>query len=385
MKRILRMGMVGGGVGAFIGEVHRKAARMDGYVVLAAGAFSSDPAKSKRTGEELGLDPSRTYSSWERMLAAEAKLPKGERIDFVSICTPNDTHFPIAKACLEAGFDVMCEKPMTFDVAEALELEKTVRKTGRTFGLLHTYTGYPMVKLARDMVKAGDLGKIRKVVVRYPQGWLYRRTGADNKQAAWRTDPKLSGRAGCMGDIGVHAANLAEFVTGLKIVEVLADLTTYVKGRKLDDDGNVLFHMEKGAKGVLTASQIAPGEENDLHIWVYGEKKALCWYQENPNYLRVFDQEKPEEVWKRGNGYVAAKSASAARCTRTPTGHPEAIIEAFANHYNNFCDTIRAKELKRRPSALELDFPGVADGVRGMKFIAAVCDSSENGNVWTKI
>ena len=250
---------------------------------------------------------------------------------------------------------------------------------------MHTYTGYPMVKLARDMVKAGDLGKIRKVVVQYPQGWLYKLTGRENMQAAWRTDPKRSGRAGCMGDIGTHAANLAEFITGLRITEVLADLTIFVKGRKLDDDGNVLFHMEKGAKGVLTASQISPGEENDLHIWVYGEKKALAWYQENPNYLRVFDQEAPEQVWKRGNGYVAAKSASAARCTRTPTGHPEAFFEAFANNYRNFCDTIRAKAAKRKPTALELDFPGVVDGVRGMKFIDAVCDSSEQGNVWKKV
>ena len=235
------------------------------------------------------------------------------------------------------------------------------------------------------MVKAGDLGKIRKVVVQYPQGWLFKLTGRENMQAAWRTDPKRSGRAGCMGDIGTHAANLAEFVTGLKITEVLADLTIFVRGRKLDDDGNVLFHMEKGAKGVLTASQIAPGEENDLHIWVYGEKKALAWYQENPNYLRVFDQEAPEQVWKRGNAYVGTKSASAVRCTRTPSGHPEAFLEAFANNYRNFCDTIRARQAKRKPTALELDFPGVVDGVRGMKFINAVCDSSEQGNVWKKV
>ena len=358
---------------------------MDGGADLVAGAFDVDPAKSLEQGRNLGLDPKRVYRTYQEMIAGELTLPKEERIDFVSVCTPNHTHFPIAKAFLEAGFNVMCEKPMTLTVAEAEELEALVKRTKLTFGLMHTYTGYPMVKLARDMVKAGDLGKIRKVVVQYPQGWLFKITGRENMQAAWRTDPKRSGRAGCMGDIGTHAANLAEFVTGLKITEVLADLTIFVRGRKLDDDGNVLFHMEKGAKGVLTASQIAPGEENDLHIWVYGEKKALAWYQENPNYLRVFDQEAPEQVWKRGNGYVGTKSASAVRCTRTPSGHPEAFLEAFANNYCNFCDTIRAKAAKRKPTALELDFPGVLDGVRGMKFINAVCDSSEQGNVWKKV
>ena len=266
MKK-LKMGMVGGGIGAFIGEVHRKAARMDGGADIVAGAFDVDPEKSLEQGRNLGLDPKRVYRTYKDMIAGELALPKDERIDFVSICTPNHTHFPIAKAFLEAGFNVMCEKPMTLTVAEAEELEALVKKTKLTFGLMHTYTGYPMVKLARDMVKAGDLGKIRKVVVQYPQGWLFKLTGKENMQASWRTDPKRSGRAGCMGDIGTHAANLAEFVTGLKITEVLADLTIFVKGRKLDDDGNVLFHMEKGAKGVLTASQIAPGEENDLHIW----------------------------------------------------------------------------------------------------------------------
>ncbi|MBR1588987.1 MAG: Gfo/Idh/MocA family oxidoreductase [Kiritimatiellae bacterium] len=379
------MGMVGGGVGAFIGEVHRKAARLDGGADVVAGAFDVDPGKSLEQGRNLGLDPKRVYRTYQDMVAGELALPREERIDFVSVCTPNHTHFPIAKAFLEAGFNVMCEKPMTLTVAEAEELEALVRKTKLTFGLMHTYTGYPMVKLARDMVKAGDLGKIRKVMVQYPQGWLYKPAGKENMQASWRTDPKRSGRAGCMGDIGTHAANLAEFVTGLKIVEVLADLTSFVKGRKVDDDGNVLFHMEKGVKGMLSASQIASGEENDLHIWVCGEKKSLAWYQENPNSLRVLDQEAPEQVWKRGNPYVAAKSASAARCTRPPSGHPEGFLEAFANNYLNFCDTVRARQAKRKPTALELDFPGVVDGVRGMKFIDAVCDSSEQGGVWKKI
>lgn len=377
--------MVGGGIGAFIGEVHRKASRLDGGVDLVAGAFDINPEKSLLQGKNLGLDPKRVYGTYQEMIKGELALPEGERVDFISICTPNHTHFPIAKACLEAGFNVMCEKPMTLTTEEAEELETLVKKTGLTFGLMHTYTGYPMVKLARDMIKAGDLGAIRKVVVRYPQGWLYKPTGKENMQADWRTDPKRSGRAGCMGDIGTHAANLAEFVTGLKINEVLADLTAFVEGRKVDDDGNVLLRFEKGAKGILTATQVGPGEENDLHIWVYGEKKALSWYQENPNYLHVYDQEAPEQVWKRGNAYVAEKSPSAGHCTRTPAGHPEAFLEAFANNYCNFCDTIRARAAQRKPTALELDFPSVHDGVRGMKFINAVCDSSEQGNIWKKI
>ena len=321
MKK-LKMGMVGGGIGAFIGEVHRKAARMDGGADIVAGAFDVDPEKSLEQGRNLGLDPKRVYRTYKDMIAGELALPKNERIDFVSICTPNHTHFPIAKAFLEAGFNVMCEKPMTLTVAEAEELDALVKKTKLTFGLMHTYTGYPMVKLARDMVKAGDLGKIRKVVVQYPQGWLFKLTGKENMQASWRTDPKRSGRAGCMGDIGTHAANLAEFVTGLKITEVLADLTIFVKGRKLDDDGNVLFHMEKGAKGVLTASQIAPGEENDLHIWVYGEKKALAWYQENPNYLRVFDQEAPRRSWRRSRTTTATSATRSARGWRSASRRP---------------------------------------------------------------
>ena len=381
----LKMGMVGGGIGAFIGEVHRKAARMDGGVDVVAGAFDIDPEKSLAQGRNLGLDPRRVYRTYKDMIAGELALPKEERIDFVAICTPNHTHFPIAKACLEAGFNVMCEKPMTLTADEAEELAAIVKKTKLTFGLMHTYTGYPMVKLARDMVRTGDIGKIRKVVVQYPQGWLFRLTGRENMQASWRTDPKRSGRSCAMGDIGTHAANLAEFVTGLRITEVLADLTTFVKGRRLDDDGNVLFHMEKGAKGILMATQIASGLENGLNIWVYGEAKTLFWKQEDPNCLHVLDQTAPEQIWRRGNAYVAAKSPSAARCTRTPSGHPEGFFEAFANNYVNCCDTIRARRAKRKPTALELDFPGIVDGVRGMRFINAVCDSSEQGNVWKKM
>jgi predicted dehydrogenase len=381
------MGQVGGGIGAFIGEVHRKASRMDGGIVLTAGAFDVVPEKSLQQGKILGLDPKRVYSTYTEMIAAELALPKDERIDFVSVCTPNHTHFPIAKACLEAGFNVMCEKPMTLTVEEAEELAALVKQSGKVvFGLMHNYTAYPMVKLAKDMVKQGDLGKIRKVVVQYPQGWLYQLLEKSGQmQASWRTNPKTSGAAGCIGDIGTHAANLAEYITGLKITEVLADLTTFVKGRLLDDDGNVLLHFEKGAKGILHASQISVGEENNIAIWIYGEEKGLEWHQEHPNHLHVLSQTAPEQVWKRGNGYVAEKSKAAGRCTRIPSGHPEAFLEAFANNYCNFADTIRAKMDKRKPSPEELDFPGVEAGVRGMKFINAVVSSSKKGNVWTKI
>ena len=382
--KILKMGMVGGGIGAFIGEVHRKAARMDGYIRVVAGAFDIDPARSLAQGEILGLDPKRCYGTYAEMIEAELALPESERIDFVSICTPNATHFPIAKAFLEAGFDVMCEKPMTMSVKEAEELRDLVGKTGRTFGLLHTYTGYPMVKLARQIIADGDIGAIRKVVVQYPQGWLGDMAKRAPLKAAWRTDPQQSGVSCCIGDIGVHAANLAEYVTGLKIEKVLADLSSFLGG-KLDDDGNVLFRMENGASGVLTATQVGPGEENNLHIWVYGEKKTIAWYQENPNYLRVLADTEPEQVWKRGNAYVGEKSEAAGRCTRTPQGHPEAFLEAFANHYKNFGDTIRARAENREPTWLEADFPGVEDGVRGMRFIEAVVRSNGSGNTWVGI
>ena len=381
--QILKMGQVGGGIGAFIGEVHRKAARMDGGIQLTAGAFDIDPQQSLKQGKILGLDSSRVYHSYNEMIEKESALPADERIDFVAVCTPDHTHFPIAKAFLEAGFNVMCEKPMTLTVEEALELEKVSKVSNKVFGLMHNYTAYPMVKLAKDMVNQGDLGKIRKIVVQYPQGWLYQNIEKDTP--VWRTDPKMSGAAGCMGDIGTHAANLAEYISGLKITTVLADLTAFVKGRKLDDDGNVLLRFNKGAKGVLHASQISVGEENNIAIWIYGEEKGLHWHQENPNYLHVLDHNAPEQIWKRGNPYVADKSAAAGRGTRIPSGHPEAFLEAFANNYCNFADTIRAKNQKRKPTALELDFPGIKAGVRGMKFIKAVVNSSKNGNVWTNI
>lgn len=386
MDRKLRMGMVGGGIGAFIGDVHRKAARMDGGIELVAGAFNTDPKNSRQMGRELCLDRQRVYNNYEMMLEKETALPDDERIDFVTVCTPNHTHFPIAKACLEAGFHVMCEKPMTLTVEEALELQEIVKKSRKVFGLMHNYTAYPMVKLARDMVKADHLGKIRKVVVQYPQGWLARAAEKEgSKQAGWRTDPKQSGIAGCIGDIGTHAANLAEYITGLTIREIAADLTTFVKGRRLDDDGNCLLRFSKGAKGLLHASQVSIGQENNLAIWVHGEDASLEWHQEHPNWLYVDTFNAPTQIWKRGNDYIGEQSEAAARATRLPFGHPEAFLEAFANNYCNFADTIRARQARRKPSDLEQDFPGVKEGVRGMKFIAAVVESSNKNAAWIKL
>ncbi len=383
LNRHLKMGMIGGGPGAFIGDVHRKASRLDGGIDLVAGAFDINPRKSKQMGKELLINPKRVYGTYTEMIEKELKLPEGERIDFVSVTTPNNWHFPIARDFLKAGFHVMCEKPMTINVQEAKDLVKIVKETRRVFGLMHNYTGYPMVKLARDMVKGGDLGKIRKIVVQYPQGWLataLEKTG--QMQAAWRTDPKQSGGAGCMGDIGTHAENLSEYITGLKIKEVCADLTIFVKGRRLDDDGNVLLRFNNGARGVLHASQVSIGEENNLAIWIYGEEKALEWHQEHPNYLYVKEPDGPMQVWRRGNNYVGAKSPAAGRATRLPFGHPEAFFEAFGNNYRNFADTVRAKLARQKVDPLALDFPDVKDGLRGMQFIETVLASTKSNKKW---
>ena len=386
ISRKLRMGMVGGGPGAFIGDVHRRAACLDGDVELVAGAFASTAAKSRRKGRELGLGRARIYRSYTEMVEREALLPEDERIDFVSIVTPNHIHFPAARAFLEAGFHVICDKPMTLDVREARQLKKIVAQSRRVFAVTYNYTGYPMVKLARDLIREGSLGRLRKIVVRYPQGWLSTRIEmAGHKQAAWRTDPKRSGAAGCMGDIGTHAANLAEYITGLKIVELSADLTTFVPGRPLDDDGNVLLRFQRGVRGLLYASQISVGEENGLAISIYGEEKGIEWHQEDPNILQVKSQDGPLEVWTRGNPFVADRSAAAARATRLPAGHPEAFHEAFANVYCNVTDTIRARNARRRPEPLALDFPSVDDGLRGMIFIQTVTRSSRSSRKWLKV
>jgi predicted dehydrogenase len=382
MTQKLKMGMVGGGRDAFIGAVHRLAARLDGRIELVAGAFSSDPAKSKASGEDLGLDPSRVYPDYQTMAAAESKLPENERIDFVTIVTPNNVHFPPAKTFLEAGFHVVCDKPMTFDLAEAKALREVVKSTGKVFALTHNYTGYPMVKEARELVRNGDLGKILKVVAEYPQGWLIQPIDAEGqKQAAWRTDPSRTGASSCIGDIGTHAENLGRYITGLQIDELCADFTTFVAGRRLEDDGNLLVRYQGGAKGVLYASQISVGEENDLCIRVYGTKASLEWHQEHPNELVVKYPDAPRKIYRRGNSYI---SKTAKRFTRLPFGHPEAFIEAFANIY---LETARAVEAVKagKPIPPDIDYPTVEDGVLGMAFIATAVASANKGSTWTKL
>lgn len=380
--RQLRMGMIGGGQGAFIGGVHRMAARLDGMIDLACGAFSSTPEKSKASGRELLLPEDRVYGDLHEMMERERALPEGERMDFVSIVTPNHAHFPAAKAALEAGFPVVCDKPLALDLAEAKELRAIVRRTGLPFCLTHNYTGYPMVKEARARVAAGELGKLRKIVVEYPQGWLATRLEeAGVKQADWRTDPARSGAAGCMGDIGTHAENLAEYITGLRITHLCADLTTFVEGRRLDDDGNVLLRFDNGARGVLHASQVSIDEENGLAIRAYGEKGGLRWRQEEPNTLELLWPDRPRQTIKPGANYDRLSPAAAAAC-RIPAGHPEGFIEAFANLYRNFAQVLLARLDGAEPPPLALDFPTIDDGVRGMAFIQAVVESSKSDTKW---
>lgn len=320
MKRKLRYGMVGGGPNAFIGAVHRLAANLDGQIELVAGAFSSDPKNSAATGEQLFLNPKRVYGSYAEMAKAEAKLPAEERIDFVSIVTPNFLHAPVATAFLQAGFHVVCDKPMTLTLAEAKRLRAVARKTGKVFALTHNYTGYPMVKEARELVRSGKLGKILKVVAEYPQGWLLDKIEASGqKQAAWRLDPKRAGASSCVGDIGSHAENLGRYITGLKIAELCAEFTSFIPGRRLEDDANMLIRYQGGAKGVLHCSQISCGEENNLNIRVYGTKGSLAWQQEHPNELKFIPKGEPAQILRRGNGYI---SAAAKRFTRLPAGIP---------------------------------------------------------------
>ncbi len=383
MKRKLKMGMVGGGRGAFIGAVHRMAANLDGQIELVAGAFSSDPKKSRLSGRDFYLDPSRVYGSYEEMAKKEAELPIGERIDFVSIVVQNHLHFAATKCFLQAGFNVICDKPLAFDMSEARELRRIVRKSGKIFALTHNYTGYPMVKEAKDMVRKGKLGRILKVVTEYPQGYatgdiLSKNSG---KIASWRTDPKVAGASNCMGDIGTHADNLVGYITGLKIDQMCAELTTFVPGRKLDDDGNILVRYRGGAKGVLYASQISNGDENNLNIRVYGTKASLEWHQEDPNELIVKYHDKPRQILRRGNDYVCK---AAAENTRTPFGHPEAFIEAFANVYLAAARSIAA-EVSGRKIPENPDFPTVEDGLRGMAFVATAVKSSRSKTKWTKM
>ena len=382
MNRKLKMGMIGGGIDAFIGAVHRMAAALDGECDLVCGAFSSTPERSKKTGGALYLPPERVYGTYEEMITREKELPEGERMDFVSIVTPNYLHFPPAKMALENGFPVICDKPMTFSLDEARKLEALVESTGLLFGLTHNYTGYPLVKEARDMVRSGKLGKIRKIVVEYPQGWLATKLeDTGQKQAEWRADPKRSGIANCMGDIGTHAENLSEYITGLKITELCSDLTTFVEGRLLDDDGNVLLRFDNGARGILYASQISVGEENGLKIRVYGEKGGLEWVQLEPNTLIAKWMDRPAEIIRTGGGYLSKRSLIN---TRLPMGHPEGFIEAFANIYRNYILTLRSILDGKEPEQEYLDFPTVKDGVRGMAFIETVVEASKSDTKWTK-
>ncbi len=382
MARKIRMGMVGGGRGAFIGGVHRMAAALDGEIELVCGAFSSNPEKSKASGEDLHLPADRVYGSYAEMIEKEKTLPEGERMDFISIVTPNHVHFGPAKMALENGFHVVCDKPLCFNMEEAHELAELVEKSGLIFALTHNYTGYPMVKQARAMVRHGDLGQIRKIVVEYPQGWLSTKLeDTDSKQASWRTDPEKSGIAGAMGDIGTHAENLAEYITGLQISELCADLSTFVPGRALDDDGNILLHFDNGAKGVLHASQISVGEENALNIRVYGTKAGIEWHQMEPNSLVVKHLDKPMQVLRTGVGDLYPEAQAH---TRIPAGHPEGYLEAFANIYRNFAYCVQARLEGREPDKVYQDFPGVQDGVRGMQFIYKAVESGKSQEKWLK-
>lgn len=388
MKRKLRMGMVGGGKDAFIGAVHRIAANMDGLVELVCGAFSIDPQISKESGEALFIAPDRVYQSYQEMIEKESQLPEDVRMDFLTIVTPNFIHFDPARMALENGFNVVIEKPMTFSLEEAIELKSIVERTGLTLALTHTYSGYPMVKQAKAMVRNGELGKVRKVIVEYPQGWLSRLSEREgNAGAAWRTDPKKSGKSGAMGDIGTHAAHLAEYITGAKISQLCADLSVVVEGRMLDDDGNVLLRFDNGANGVLVASQIAAGEENALSIRVYGEKGGIEWKQHNPNDLVVRLLDQPMQIYRTGNAYKGdfALSSFATHNTRIPAGHPEGLLEAFGNIYRNFALTVSAKLSGETPTPEMLDFPQVDEGVRGMAFVDKVVESNHSTEKWIKV
>ena len=380
LNRKLRMGMIGGGKDAFIGAVHRLALNMDGQIELVAGALSINPEVAVESGRNLFLDESRIYTDFKTMLDKEAAMPAEKRIDFVSIVTPNFVHFEPAMMALEKGFHLVIEKPITFNLEQARQLKAKVEETGLELLLCHTYTGYPMVKQAKQLLQSGALGKIRKVYVEYPQGWLSTfLEGTGQTQASWRTDPKRSGKAGSMGDIGTHAFNLAEYVTGLQVVKICADLNTIVPGRMLDDDGAVLLNFNTGASGVLMATQVAAGEENNVKIRVYCEKGGIEWKQEDANTLLVKWLDKPAEIYRAGTGYL---NSFASHNCRTPAGHPEGYLEAFANLYRNFALTLKAKLSGEQPKEEWLDFPSAEEGVRGMAFIENVVKSGQSDHKW---
>ena len=381
MNRKLRMGMVGGGKDAFIGAIHRLAANMDGLIEISCGALSINPETAIASGEALFLPKERTYLTYEEMIKAEAALPADKRIDFVTIVTPNFAHFAPAMMALDHGFNVVIEKPITFSLDEAKQLKQKLQETGLTLCLTHTYSGYPMVKQAKAMVSEGKLGKIRKVWVEYPQGWLSRLSEREgNAQAAWRTDPKKSGKSSVMGDIGTHAAHLSEYITGAKITDICAELNTLVEGRVMDDDGAVMLKFDNGAKGVLMASQVAAGEENALKIRVYGELGGIEWFQHEPNSLIVKWLDQPTQILRAGSAHL---SSIASHNCRTPAGHPEGYLEAFANIYRNFALTLGCKIDGTTPTEAMLDFPGVEDGLRGMGFIDNVVLSAQSDQKWT--
>lgn len=382
LKRKLRMGMIGGGRGAFIGTVHRMAAALDGKIELVAGCFSADPQKSKASGADLFLNASRVYGTYQEMAAKEAALPGDQRVDFVSIVTRNNTHYAIAKCFIEAGFNVICDKPLAFTLDEAKKLRTIVKKSGKVFALTHNYTGYPMVKEAREMVRSGKIGKIMKVVVEYPQGYAITALGGKGggKISNWRMDPNVAGISNCMADIGTHAENLARYITGLEIDSLVAELSTFIPGRPLDDDGNCLIRYKGGAKGILYASQVSNGDENNLNIRVYGTKSSLEWHQEDPNELIVKEVNKPQSIYRRGNSYLTPVAQA---FSRTPFGHPEAFIEAFANVYKAAATAI-ADEVSGRKLKKDYDFPTIDDGVEGMAFIETVVKSAKSSSKWTK-
>jgi predicted dehydrogenase len=376
----IRMGMVGGGEGAFIGAVHRMAAALDGEIELVCGAFSSDAERSQRSGEALHLPADRVYANYQAMLNVEAQLPVDQRMQFVAIVTPNHMHFPVAEAALKSGFHVLSDKPATLTLQQAIELRDLVEETGQLYGLTHTYTGYPLVKEARQRVLAGELGTVRRVVVEYPQGWLAaREEDTDNKQAAWRLDPGQAGISSCMGDIGVHAANLAEYISGSRISAMCADLEPVVEGRLLDDDGAILLRMDNGAKGLLFASQVCVGEENGLKIRVYGDKAALEWSQQEPNSLWLKWNNRPAQLLRTGADYLGELAQVN---TRTPAGHPEGYLEAFANIYMAFAGQIRARENGTQAGSRSVDCPGIEEAVRGMAFIELAVAAGASEQKW---
>jgi len=382
-KRKLRMGMVGGGQGAFIGWVHRMAAALDQQVDFVAGCFSRDFENTKTTGAQLYLDPARCYQTYQEMAESEAKLSQDQRIDFVSIVTPNDSHFAIAKVFLEAGIHVVCDKPMTYTLDEAEKLVRLVEETGLVFALTHNYTGHPLVRHARQLFASGEMGTVRKVIVEYLQDFLmvpHEKEG--QKQASWRVDPKQAGLGGTLGDVGSHALNLMEYITNDRVTQICADKSTFLPDRELDEDVNVLLHLNGGGKGVLTISQIATGEENNLWIRIYASKGAIVWRQENPNYLEVYRYGEPRQTLSRAGSYL---SEAAQDSIRVPTGHPEGYLEAFATIYCGAVEAIRRHIDGNPMNTDEYNFPTVNDGLRGMQFICKAVESSDNGAVWVDL